>query len=311
MITRNIKSAVITGPTGAIGSALCTCLAKKGIRVYAICHPGSKRRGAIPEMPEIKVIECDLNNLAVLEKYIPKKIDAFFHLGWMGTTGDSRNDMLLQINNIKYTIDAVRVAKALNCQIFIGAGSQAEYGYKNIKLTSETPCNPENGYGIAKYSAGLMSRIECNKISMEHIWVRILSVYGPHDSESSFISMLVHNLLKNEIIAMTKGEQVWDYLYSDDAARALYLCAIHGVNGSVYPLGSGEGHTIREYSEIIKEIIAPNALLGIGGMAYAKKQIMYLVADSTKIKEDVGFKPEHSFKEGITKYVDFLKNEYK
>lgn len=71
---------------------------------------------------------------------------------------------------------------------FVGAGSQAEYGRVNHALTPDTPCFPENGYGMAKLCAGQMSRVECEKLGLVHIWPRILSVYGPYDGKNAMIT---------------------------------------------------------------------------------------------------------------------------
>lgn len=109
---------------------------------------------------------------------LPVQADAFFHLAWAHTIGAGRNDMPAQIENIRYTIDAVRTAAAMGCRVFVGTGSQAEYGRVDGVLRADTPTNPENGYGMAKLCAGQMSRTEAAALGMDHVWARILSVYG-------------------------------------------------------------------------------------------------------------------------------------
>jgi Nucleoside-diphosphate-sugar epimerases len=303
MINRKIKTAIVTGPTGAIGSSLCSLLANNGIHVFAVVHPGSSRIASIENRPEITKIECDLTELSHLKDLITEKVDLFYHLAWVGTTGISRDNAGMQISNVQYTIDAVHAAANLGCKLFIGAGSQAEYGNVNKPLTASTPCFPETDYGTAKLCAGIMSRLECKKLSMEHIWIRILSVYGPHDNKNSFISMLIDKLSDHKSISMTNGEQIWDYLYEDDAANALYLVALHGKNGSIYPLGSGLKEQLKDYTEVVKNIIDPDAIIGYGNVEYSKNQVMYLVADIFDIKRDTGFVPSVSFSEGIHKCI--------
>ena len=157
MIERPIRSAVITGSTGAVGTALCQELAQNGITVYAVCRPASQRTDNVPKHPLIHKVLCDLGEIKKLPQLIGSSVDAFFHLGWAHTIGSGRNDMSAQIRNITHTVDAVQAAAALGCQVFIGAGSQAEYGPVNDISRPETPCNPTNGYGIAKLCAGQMS----------------------------------------------------------------------------------------------------------------------------------------------------------
>ena len=307
---RIIKSAVITGPTGAIGTALCRLLTDRGISVYALIRPESQRKEHLKNIKGVELIECDASQLAHLPKTTADLYaDAFFHLAWANTTGEGRNDMAAQIRNIQYSIDAVHVAATLGCSVFIGTGSQAEYGRVDHALTSDTPCFPENGYGMAKLCAGQMSRIECEKLGIDHIWTRILSVYGPYDGENALIPALIKKLLRGETMPLTAGEQLWDYLYADDAAEALYRLALYGKSGSVYPVGSGRAWPLQEYLDIIRDIVEPELTLGYGEISYGDRQVMHLEADISALKEDTGFEPAVSFDEGIRKTVEHLRKQ--
>lgn len=304
MINRNISSAVVTGPTGAIGTALCRELAENGITVYAVCRPGSHRASAIPQHRNIYSVECDVTQLANLPDRIPDGADAFFHFAWAHTIGPGRNDMPAQIENIRYTVDAVRAAKKLGCQVFIGAGSQAEYGRVEGLLQAKTPCFPENGYGMAKLCAGQMSRVEAQMLGIDHIWARILSVYGPGDGPKTMISAVIRQLKAGEKPALTAGVQLWDYLYSGDAANAFRLLAQHGISGKVYPLGGGTARPLKTYIEEIRDAINPNLPLGFGEIPYGPLQVMHLEADISELQTDTGFVPQVNFAEGIRKTID-------
>lgn len=307
MINRSIHSAVITGPTGAIGTALCRELAENGIRVYAVCRPGSSRAAAVPVHENIVRVACDVARLQDLPELVPGGADAFFHFAWAHTIGPGRNDMPAQIENIRYTLDAVRTAGELGCQVFIGAGSQAEYGRVEGMLTPETPCFPENGYGMAKLCAGQMSRVECQKLGIHHIWARILSIYGPGDGAATMISGVIRQLLEGKKPALTEGIQKWDYLYSGDAALAFRLLAQHGVDGKIYPLGGGEARPLREYVQILRDAIDPELPLGFGEIPYGPLQVMYLQSDISALRADTGFEPKVSFEKGIRMTIDSLK----
>ncbi len=295
---RAIKKAVIMGPTGAIGTALAGALAARGISVLALCRKDSARIGAIPVDPMIQVGYCSLREMST---YQPDEsdYDAFFHLGWAGTTGAARNDAALQTENIRYTLDAVGLAQRFGCKVFVGAGSQAEYGRVEGELTPDTPAFPENGYGIAKLAAGSLSRLRAAQLGMAHIWIRVLSVYGPNDTAGSLISMLLRTLKAGGVPQLTKGEQIWDYLYSGDAAEAFIAAAQRGRNGGVYVLGSGKGRPLREYAETLRDIAAPGAALEIGAVPYGEKQVMHLVADVSDLTRDTGWEACTSFDEGI------------
>lgn len=301
-----MKTAVITGATGMLGAALTRKLTREGYRVYAVARPGSNRLNNIPAHDNVIRVECDLSELSELKNLIHEKCGAFFHFGWGGTFGAARNDMDAQINNIKYTLDAVKAASDLGCEVFLGAGSQAEYGRCDGKITPDTPANPENGYGIAKLCAGQMSRLLCESLGIRHIWCRIFSVYGPNDGENTMVSSTLKKLLRGERPSCTKGEQMWDYLYCGDAAEAFYLAAEKGKNGAVYCVGSGEARPLKEYIEAMRDIASPKTEIGFGEVPYAEKQVMHLCADIESLRRDTGFEPKTPFEEGIKITADHI-----
>jgi nucleoside-diphosphate-sugar epimerase len=198
-------------------------------------------------------------------------------------------------------LDAVRLAKRLGCHTFIGAGSQAEYGRSKNALSSRTPTFPENGYGAAKLCAGQLSRILCEQLKMKHVWTRILSVYGPYDDESTLITSTIQKMLLQEQLFFTPGEQVWDFIYSEDAADILYRLALHGRHSQIYCIGSGEGRTLKAFIGDIRSIVGSGQKPVFGAIPYAKNQVMYLVADLLEIEQDIGKIVFTPFNKGIQK----------
>ena len=304
--TRRIQSCVVTGPTGAIGVALCELLNRQGVKVHAVVRPGTQRVSLLSHVNGLHIVECDVSRINALLTQVPSA-DAFFHLAWAKTTGPGRNDMSAQIHNIQYTVDACRVAKELGCTVFIGAGSQAEYGLVDCVLTANTPCFPQNGYGMAKLCAGQMSRVECERLGIDHVWPRILSVYGPHDGRDSMVMSVINKLIDGEKPSLTRGEQIWDYLYEEDASEALYRLALYGRGGSVYPLGSGTARPLRKYIESIRDTMGSSLDLGFGEIPYGLNQVMYLRADITDLQRDTGFAPRISFDEGIARTISYVR----
>ena len=298
----------MTGPTGAIGVALIEQCINENIEVYALCRKDSRRISNIPQSPLVHIIFCDLQEMSEFNDDQIKGADVFYHFGWAATIGAGRNDMPLQIQNIQYTIDAVHLAKRLGCSVFVGAGSQAEYGRVEGKLNAEVPTFPENGYGMAKLCAGQMSRVECEKLGLKHIWTRILSIYGPYDGDATMITSTIKKLLNGQIPELTKGEQMWDYMYSKDVAKAFVALGDRGVHGKIYCLGSGQVRPLKEYIEILRDKIDVKAKLGFGEIPYAPKQVMYLCADISDLQNDTGFTPQISFEKGIQETIDWIKS---
>lgn len=303
-----MKKVIVTGGTGMLGSALIRLLISKQISVLVLVRPGTNRMDMVPVSEYVKVQECDVNHLLTLKSELEGEYDAFFHFAWGGTHGGARDDVMLQNRNVQATLEAVELAHAAGCHTFLGAGSQAEYGrVDGIPLSPDTPTNPETGYGIGKLCAGSMSRILCRKYGMKHIWVRILSTYGPGDGLHTMVMSGILQMLNGERPQYTLGEQMWDYLYCDDAARAFYLAAEYGKDGAVYPVGSGKVRPLSEYICSIRDAIDPEIEIGFGEIPYYDKQVMYLCADIRTLTEDTGFEPEISFEEGIRRTIAWVR----
>ena len=301
---------IITGATGMIGIALIEEFLQRGDEVTAVIRPGSKRRDALGGFDNISIVECDITGYDKLPDLLGHEhYDEFYHLAWDGTYGAARNDMYAQTANIKGSLDALEAAAALGCKVFLGTGSQAEYGRlpEGVKVSPDLPCNPENGYGIAKLAAGEMTRIQAAKMGIKHVWVRIVSIYGPFDGEHTPIMSGIRAMMEGKRASFTKGEQMWDYIYVKDAAGEIISAAEKGRDGKVYIIGSGETRPLKEYFEIMRDKINSSLELGLGDIPYFDGQVMYLCADNKSLLEDTGYTPKYTFEEGIEETIEWVK----
>ena len=305
-----MKKAVITGATGAIGRALIRACMEAGYEVLTVVHSGSPRAAELETVEHCRVLRLDLseydNAVSEMEKQglEPSGYELFFHLAWMAPFGRDRDNLCLQLDNVRASLAAVQFAKALGCSTFIGTGSQAEYGRTEGILRPDTPAFPETGYGIAKLCAGQLTRLSCGQLGLRHIWCRVLSVYGPFDRDQTLISTAVIRMTAGEETEFTPCDQMWDYIYSDDAAGAILLAGQKGESGQVYLIGSGEVHPLREYIEKIAEVTGYRKEIGFGKRPYNDKQVMYLQADTAGLRE-LGFRPQVSFEEGIRRILQW------
>lgn len=297
-----MKKMIITGSTGMIGHYLAREALSRQYEVWCVVRRGTLRSRTLPVSDSIHIVEANLSeyhNLALTGKF-----DCFVHLAWDKTFGMARDDVDIQLKNIEYTLDAVRLAKRLGCSVFIGAGSQAEYGVQYVPLQGCTPVSPESGYGIAKYTAGKLSGLLCQQMNIRFNWIRITSTYGLGDAAHTLVSYVVDELLAGRSPELTQCEQQWDYLHGKDAAKAFIAVAEHGINGKTYPLGSGDGRKLYAYVNEIGQIVNPSILLSYGKKTYYPHQPMFLVPDITELVADTGWKPEIAFHDGIKEIVD-------
>lgn len=295
-----IKKALITGPTGVVGTSLVDELINNNIEVFCICHKGSKRINNITKNKLVHIIECNIDELNQLPNLIKNKIDVFYHFAWFGGTyGDNRNNVINNQLNIKYTIDALTAAKELGCYVFIGAGSQSEYGNCNEIKSSKTLPNPESMYAASKLSSMYIGRLYAKQLNIRFNWCRIFSVYGLNDNDNTMLMSTIRKMLNNENCNFTKGEQLWDYIYSKDCALAFRLIAEKGKNNQIYNIASGDVRTLSSYIEELHNIINPSIKINLGAIPYYEHQSMNLSADIKPLINDCGFKANYTFKDGI------------
>lgn len=302
-----MKRVVITGATGMIGSTLARLCVQEGYDVVALARTSSARIGNLKGISGIRIVDFDVASPQAISAQDIGLVDIFFHLAWVGTSPSARGLLQAQVGNVSHTLEAVQLAAHLGCSVFVGTGSQAEYGRVEGDLRPDTPAFPETGYGVAKLCAGQMSRLACGDLGIRHEWARILSVYGPRDVSHSMVMSVIRDAVSGTNPRCTKGEQLWDYLYCDDCARALLAMAERGRDGAVYPVGSGVQRPLREYILGICQASGTGVTPDFGAIAYQPKQAMRLRADISSLTSDTGFSPEVPFDEGIRKTIEWCK----
>ena len=148
-------------------------------------------------------------------------------------------------------------------------GSQAEYGPKSNKLDETTSVDPTTLYGLGKNLATYqVTEAMCRLRRVRHAWIRVFSTYGPRDNPAWLIPSLIAKLQAGEVPELTKCEQIWDFLYVDDAADAIVDVAETRSPAGVFNLGSGEGRPLRDTVMLLRDLVRPGAELGIGKVAY-------------------------------------------
>ena len=304
-----VRRVVITGASGVIGRALIEELVAKRVEILLLLRP-SARAALIPVYPLLQRVDCPLNQL---HAYVRSgdAYDAFFHLGWSGTYGDAREDAAMQAENVRAACDAVALAARLGCRAFVGVGSQAEYGRvpDGVNLAPDTPCHPTSAYGRAKLLACERTRALCAAYGMRHVWARVLSVYGEWDAPHSLVMRAIAEFSRGECGAFTPCDQIWDYLYARDAARALVAMA-ERCDG-VYVLGSGKARALRDYVLDIRDAVNPDISPRFGAIPYFEGQAHYLCADISALARDADFAPQVPFDEGVRRTFAWWRQQVK
>lgn len=308
---------IVTGASGFLGTALCRELLEQGDHVTAVIRPGSLKRKKLMELIQEKteyrsrcnILETALDRLADLCKVQNIRADVFYHLAWNGSAGVDRDDFDLQYTNISYTAQAVRAAKACGCRKVVGAGSQAEYGVVHGESKEDgTVPHPFLMYGAAKLAAYQMGQVLAKQMGITFVWPRIYSVYGVGENPGTLVNYVLDMLQAGKIPEMTACENMWNFMYITDCARALRLLGEREDAAGIYHVASKDTRILREFVEEIRDITAPGAELGFGKKEAEAERTLWLEPDVGRL-EEAGFVCEVGFEEGIRRKITLLLEE--
>lgn len=306
-----MKKALVTGANGFVGSALVRELLANGIEVIGVDIADNN----LCSMTGLKYVKLDLADSDKLpEVIVDRDIDVFYHLAWAGVSGKLRSSIQAQLNNVKYTIDCVNASKNIGAKRFVGVGSIMEN--EALAVTNDQGYIPGavyiNGsgiYGSCKYAAHALSVTAAADIGADLVWAKITNTYGAGERSKRFINTTLKKILNGESLKFTSGEQNYDFVYVDDAARALRLIGENGRMFCNYLIGGGDPKPLKKYILEIKEVLAPDRKFEFGKIPFTGANLPLEEYDVSLTEKDVGFKAEINFSEGIKRTMDWLRSE--
>lgn len=306
-----VKKAIVSGAAGFIGNAVVRQLISHGIDTTAVVKPGIYQSEEAFRLKglDIPVIECDLKAMEKLPEMIRDRgYDVFYQFAWDGVDKEAFLDYERQIANITWTLKSVETAALLGCGKFIGAGSvtQLELEYPEGRaFTSDR----HKYFRAAQMAGEVMGRALAREKHMEFIWPVIINVYGEGETAPRLINSTIRNLLAGRHQSFSKGEQLYDFLHIEDAARAFYLIGENGHEGSRYIVGSGAARPLREYLEVIRDTVAPEMNLGLGELEFHGLEMTEDMLNTEALVKDTGFMPGISFVAGIRRTLAWIREK--
>lgn len=291
--------AVVTGATGFVGTWLVRELLSQGHSVSVILRDKTKLAQDIKG--QVHIVEADLAQISELQEalFVEQDMDLFFHFAWAGTSGMDRASEEIQLSNVQYTCDAVRLAKRLHCSRFIYAGSIMEYEAMQYIADDGTRPGLGNIYSTAKLTADFMAKTLCVNEGMSYINVLISNIYGAGEYSARFLNTTMRKLMQNEPVALTHGEQLYDFIYVTDAVRAICLAAVNGQENETYYIGHSKQKPLKEFVLELKQVLDSSSKLGFWEVPFAGAMLQYNEFDAAKL-ETLGFVPQVSFADGVT-----------
>lgn len=302
-----MKKAIVTGANGFIGTALCKELSRQGISVIAVVRNKEENVSSIESLSGLRIVYSDLSDFKSLHEVISDRdVDVLYHLAWVGSAGPLRGNAEVQFNNIKYTCDTAEACSKMNCKRFVFASSIMEYEIEAVMSTDATP-GINTLYSSAKVSADYMARTIAGSLGIDYIRAVISNIYGPGELSPRLVNTSIRKMLNGEHCAFSAGEQTYDFIYIDDAAKTFVAIGEKGVANRTYYIGSQNPKPLKEFLCELRDQVDPNIEIGLGDIPFSGVSLTYNEFNIHAVREDTGFVPEVSFADGIQNTIKWIK----
>lgn len=301
---------VLTGMTGVLGHALIPALLKENHELYIVARDTAINRAMFSPMSSeftedfrnknelVHMVYADIRDTEKISEAIPSA-DLFFHFAWEGTNPLSRAEDS-QRENVIISERLFILAMRLSCKAFCFSGSQAEYGFMGAKgkVNEDMTARPVTPYGKAKLETCFRLSSLSKDFPISYYHFRFFSVYGPYDRERTLVSTLVRGLKNGENVPVSAATNLWNFLYSEDAAKILIRFIEKSPAPGIYNIGSPD---TKKLSDFIRDTADT---VGKGTVSYGayipKDKPVNLCPDISKMREVIGTFSFTPFQKGIT-----------
>lgn len=304
---------LITGSAGFIGSNCVDFLLDRGLTVTGIDDLSYGKECNINKKSIFYHLDVrDYHKLA--EIIISEKPSHIIHFAADATTRSSAlgwNDPMKDYSiNILGTLNILEILRQEKLDShLIYASSAAVYGEPNETPIKEThPTFPVSPYGISKLAGEKYCYAYFKEYQIKTTVIRIFNTYGPRQSRYVIYDQ-IKNIMNNpnEINILGTGTQLRDYIYVSDTVEAFYsaMTNISSV-GEIFNVAGGEYISIKNLIKILKDILKKEPIENYTGKSW-KGDISKLWGDTDKITNQLGWKPKIQLKDGIQKFVEWMR----
>ena len=307
---------LVTGGAGFIGSHLCDRYVKDGDTVLCLDNFMNGNLMNIRHLlnyRNFKLVNGDIRDFDLLEKIV-RDVDAVFHLAAQIHVDRSIIEPKLTYEiNVLGTQNILEVARVYDVEKVIHASTSEVYGSAQYSPMDEKhPLNAPHPYGASKIAADRMCYAYIETYGMNICIMRPFNLYGPRQKDSGYggaISLFTKRALSNTPpIIYGNGEQTRDYTFINDIVEAYDLILNNKPIREPINFGTGKEIKIIDLANEIIELCGKTGKIKPVHVEPRPGEVRRLVADISKAKELLGWKPKYTIKEGLKKFIDWYKD---
>lgn len=302
-----MKTVLVTGGAGFIGSALCKRLLAEGCKVVAFDNFSGDSHGYIDDLlphKNFEMIKVDVNNLEVEEIFFKKyKFDTIYHLAANTSIPKGQDNIETDLRDTFFTtINILHLAVKYDVKKFVFTSSSTIYGLADYSFDESSAMRPISYYGASKLSCEAFISAFCHRYDIQSWIIRFCNVVGPI-AKRGVVSEIKKQIAegKDVIHLLGDGKQEKPFLYIDDAIEGLLYVVNHAKDKqNTYLIGNSDTITIRKIAEIASEERKHNASILFDNAPTWPGDVQKYRYDVSKAKQ-LGWQSKYNSEEAIRK----------